>query len=80
MSDVSVSVFEGKKEVTVEVTAQKRRDEYENMSEGSDSETGGDDQMEEIKTGITFENEWNQSRIHIDVPVPYEEGLPDEDA
>ena len=43
------------------------------MSEGSDSETGGDDQMEEIKTGITFENEWNQSRIHIDVPVPYEE-------
>lgn len=43
------------------------------MSEGSDSETGGDEQMEEIKTGITFENEWNQSRIHIDVPVPYEE-------
>ena len=43
------------------------------MSEGSDGETGGDDQMEEIKTGITFENEWNQPRIHIDVPVPYEE-------
>lgn len=43
------------------------------MSEGGDGKAGGDDQMEEIKTGITFENEWNQSCIHIDVSVPYEE-------
>lgn len=43
------------------------------MSESSDGKTGGDDQMEEIKTGITFENEWDHSCIHIDVSVPYEE-------
>ena len=29
--------------------------------------------MEEIKTEIRFENEWDHSRIHIDVSVPYEE-------
>lgn len=29
--------------------------------------------MEEMKHGVTFENEWSQPCIHIDVCVPYEE-------
>ena len=43
------------------------------MSACSDSKTRGVDQMEEMKHGVTFENEWSQPCIHIDVCVPYEE-------
>lgn len=43
------------------------------MPARSDSETRGVDQVEEMKHGVTFENEWSQPCLHIDVSVPYEE-------
>lgn len=43
------------------------------MSESSYSSAGGADQMDELKTEIREEKDWNQSCLYIEVPVPYEE-------